>query len=359
MLTNLIAQDGDHFDYVTPLNEPQTAGGVGSYQEGNHISTDQQARICNDLRIALNQAGLTNVGVAESEDTSESDELISLDGYNSYGYTPPPLTNVGLVAVHTYGNTDPTDVYNLSVEMQTPLWMTEYGNTDTSGRILSRRIHDDMTQLRPNAWICWQLVKDDSHSSYGLMYNPLVAPTNPSFTTSSTIHESFYVVGQFSEFVSPGSIILSLGDDYTVAAYNPTNQNLVLVTINDTTAAFTEGFNLTAFTNLPPQAAASRTSFTENMNPLPNVAVNNGILVNTYPADSVTTLVLTNVSAPPLAVQNLGGGRMQLTWGFGILQVSANVGGPYQSVANATSPYIFTPSGTQQYFIANPYQRGL
>jgi len=54
----------------------------------------------------------------------------------------------------------------------------------------------NMTQLRPNAWICWQFVKNDSHTSWGLLYNPLVATTNALYTTTtnSVIHESFFEI---------------------------------------------------------------------------------------------------------------------------------------------------------------------
>jgi hypothetical protein len=48
----------------------------------------------------------------------------------------------------------------------------------------------------------------------------------------------------------------------------------------------------------------------------------------------------------------LPGPKLELIWDGGSIQSSTNLNGPWTTVTNATSPYIVTPTGTQEYFRA-------
>ena len=98
---------------------------------------------------------------------------------------------------------------------------------------------------------------------------PWTAAAPPTFT----FNEKFYVMGQFSEYVRPGFQIINVNDNYSFAAYNPTNQTLVIVALNDTRANLAMNYDLSRFAGLPATGAAVRTSPTENLASQPAVTV--------------------------------------------------------------------------------------
>jgi O-glycosyl hydrolase len=120
-------------------------------------------------------------------------------------------------------------------------------------------------------------------------------------TPPSPSIKKFYVMGQFSEYIRPGSQIINVNDNYSLAAYNPTNQTLVIVAINDTTNILSLNYNLAGFASLPTRVAAVQTSPSENLSPLASLSITNKSFSATLITQSVTTFVLTNV-APPATV---------------------------------------------------------
>ena len=312
VVSNLSVVDGVHFDTVTPMNEPNEGWwDYGGSQEGCNMSTVQQVRVVNYLRAALNALG-QSAGVAACEDSYEQDTLNAL---NAYGAST--LSNVSRIVTHTYSANAASGLRNLAASLHKPLWVSEYGDCDASGMTQARRIHDDIALMGARAWIYWQVV--DSGTCWGLLANPEVAGTNSGYTTSYTIHESFYVMGQFSQFIRPGCQILNVGDANSLAAYNPTNSTLVIVTVNDSTNSFNVTYDLSAFGQLPSQVSLARTSASEHIAPLASLPLNNSQFVSSILAESVTTHVLTNV-----AVQT-------------ILAAAA----PYESLIRADAPVCY------------------
>jgi O-glycosyl hydrolase len=299
VVSNLTVVDGVHFDIVTPMNEPNEDWWVyGGSQEGCYMSTAQQVRMVNDLRAELDALG-QSAGVAACEDSYEEDTLNSLNAYGA-----PALSNVSRIVTHTYSANAPDGLRNLAASLHKPLWVSEYGHCDATGMNQARRIHDDIAMMGARAWVYWQVV--DGDTCWGPLYNPEVASTNSDFTTNYTIQETFYVIGQFSEFIRPGCQILSVGDANSLAAYNPTNSTLVIVTVNDTTNTFNITYDLSAFSGLPAQVSLSRTSGSENMAALAPLPVNNHRFTSAILAQSVTTHILTNVApAPALPYEGL------------------------------------------------------
>jgi hypothetical protein len=299
VVSNLSVVDGVHFDTVTPMNEPNENWWVyGGSQEGCHMSTSQQVRVVNDLRAELDARG-QSAGVAACEDCYEQDTLNSLNAYGAAA-----LSNVSRIVTHTYSANAAAGLRSLAASLNKPLWVSEYGTCDATGMTQARRIHDDIALMGARAWIYWQVV--DSGSCWGLLANPEVARTNSSYTTNYTVHESFYVVGQFSQFIRPGCQILSVGDANSLTAYNPTNSTLVIVAVNDSTNSFNVTYDLSAFARLPGQAARYRTSSSESQALLPALSLANSQLVAPVLPESVTTYVLTNVApAPPTPYEGL------------------------------------------------------
>ena len=288
VVSNLPVLDGVHFDLVTPMNEPMGSWWtLGGRQEGCHMSADQQARMVNDLRVTLNSQNLA-AGIDASEDNDEQSAINSINAYGS------AQTNVALVTSHTYGANNPTGFRDLAARLRQPAWVSEYGDGDGTGITMARRIHDDITGAWVRAWVYWQVV--DNAGGWGLLYNPLDGSGN----TAITFNKKFYVMGQFSEYIRPGSRILGVDDSNSLAAYNPTNRTLVIVAVNDSTNTLTVSYNLTGFTNLPAQTSGVRTSPTENLSAISALPITNKIFTATLIPQSVTTFILNNVTPAPL-----------------------------------------------------------
>jgi hypothetical protein len=255
------------------------------------MSTAQQVRMVNDLRAELDALG-QSAGVAAGEDYYEEHTLDDLAAYSATA-----LSNITCIDTHTYSADAPDELRDLAASLHKPLWVSEYGDCDATGLNQARRIHDDLTMMGARAWVYWQVV--DSDTCWGPLYNPELAGTNSGYTTNYTIQETFYVLGQFSQFIRPGCQILSVGDTNSLAAYNPTNSTLVIVALNDSTNSFNVTYDLSAFGGLPSQVSLTRTSGSENMAPLAPLPVNNHQFISSLPAQSVTTHVLTNVALAP------------------------------------------------------------
>jgi O-glycosyl hydrolase len=292
VVSNLTILDGVTFEVATPMNEPTGSWWVyGGRQEGCHMDATQQNRVVNDLRSALTAAKLTT-GIDASEDTDEADTVNSVSSYDAAG-----KTNVTLVASHTYGANDPSGLESLAATLNLPAWISEYSDSDGTGIPMARRIHDDITQTAVRAWTCWQVV--DNVGGWGLLYNPEDDTGNTNFT----YNEKFYVMWQFSHFIRPGFQIISVDDDYSLAAYDATNHNLVIVAINDSTNSLDFDYTLEAFNLAGTQVVRWRTSANENGAPLPSLTVSNQQVAAYLAPLSVTTMVISNltVAGPQLA----------------------------------------------------------
>jgi O-glycosyl hydrolase len=294
VVSNLTVRDGDHFDYVTPMNEPSLGWAyLKQTQEGCHMTADQQSRVINDLRTALN----TNAPSSGIDAPSDYDEF---ESYNDLtAYSAGTLANLALCSTHTYKANDAANLKNKAAALQKSLWVSEYGDNDGTGLTMAQRIHDDITGMGVRAWVYWQFV--DSAGGWGFLYNPLVAPTSGNYTVNYTINQKFYAMGQFSEFVRPGCKIIAVNDANTLAAYTSNNSTLTLVTVNTNSSGFNVTYDLSSFGPLAWQASVSQTAPAENMAALPPPIVANQKFTFAIPSRSVTTFVLTtNLYAPSI-----------------------------------------------------------
>ena len=270
VVSNLTVLDGDHFNYVTPMNEPNGSkwySGSPS-QEGCNMNPAQQSDMVSNLYVQL-QTIAPSVGIDAAEDVDPEQSYLDLNSYSSTS-----LSEVSLFTTHTYSFTGAGNLKTKAGSQKKTLWVSEYGDSDATGFTMARRIHDDITMMGLRAWVYWQMI--DSATGWGFLKNSLLSPTNPSYTTNYTINGKFYIMGQFSEFIQPGCNIISVNDTNTLAAYNPTNSTLVLVMINTNGSSLNVTYNLNSFGSLPWQASATRTSLNENMTnvPAPTVTAN-------------------------------------------------------------------------------------
>ena len=286
VVSNLSVLDHVTFDTVTPVNEPTSSWWVyGGRQEGCHISASQQARLVNDLATDLAPLAPV-VGIAASEDNDENSTLNSL---NAYGTTS--LANTTRFVTHTYGANNPSGLQALASAQHKPLWVSEYGDGDASGLTMARRIHDDLTQMSARAWIYWQVV--DNAGGWGLLLNGLDSSGNNTYS----INQKFYAMYQFSHFIRPGCVILGASDNWSLAAYDATNHNLVLVAVNDTSTGFNLNYDLSTFSNTGTTVSRYRTSASESAAAVPALTISNRQFVAYVAPQSVTTHVIAGVIA--------------------------------------------------------------
>jgi glucuronoarabinoxylan endo-1,4-beta-xylanase len=115
---------------------------------------------------------------------------------------------------------------------------------------------------------------------------------NPA-TDSVVVPKRLYVVGQFSRFIRPGSVMLgSTSSDATlqVTAVRPATGNVTIVLANTGKTSHTVTVNLTGITP-PASVTPHRTSASENQAPLSPINSSAGAFTITIPAKSVVTVV--------------------------------------------------------------------
>jgi len=283
VVSNLTVLDGVTFNTLTPMNEPGSDWWkYGGRQEGAHMSHDQQARLINLLRPALDRAGL-KTGLVASEDNDEQRAIDAVQSYN-----PATQKLLAHVASHTYEANNPADLRRLAIALDRPLWITEYGDGDASGLKLARRIRDDIAQTHACAWIYWQFAEPGGN--WGLVRFRGRDPNAP-----FSLNKKFYVMSQFSRFIRPGFQILDAGDTNSLAAYDPSGHQLVTVSVNDNELPLTIAYDLGAFRVPDSPVQACRTSASENMQAVDSITITDGKLNVILPPRSVTTHVITDI----------------------------------------------------------------
>jgi O-glycosyl hydrolase len=147
------------FDSVTPLNEPVTDWWkLGKSQEGCHFDRSSQSRIVGLTAKALKSLSLP-IGVSAAEENWVDDTLGSVSAY-----AKDDLEQVTLITTHTY-NGRPGQRQALSSFAATHgkrLWASEYGDGDTSGLTLAKRITLDLNEGNFSVWTLWQVADLDN-----------------------------------------------------------------------------------------------------------------------------------------------------------------------------------------------------
>jgi O-glycosyl hydrolase len=113
-------------------------------------------------------------------------------------------------------------------------------------------------------------------------------------TDSVQAPKRLYVLGQFSRFIRPGSVVLaSTSSDSTlqVTAVRPASGSVTVVLANTGRNSHTVTVNLNGLGAPPANLTPYRTSGTENQAPLAPVGVSSGVFTITVPSKTVVTLV--------------------------------------------------------------------
>ena len=283
VISHLSRSDSVTFDAITPVNEPSSTWWVlGGHQEGCHMDAVQQDRVINLLWTELKRRDLRLVIDAPEENA----EQLGVDSLKTY--TTNCLDHLGQISTHTYKADNPGGLSSLAASLHKPLRQTEYGDGDETGMELARRIHDDLTQLRPLSWCYWQ---GADYDGWGLLYNRV----RENGRTKYFITKKFCVFEQFTRFLRPGCRMIDCGDTNSVAGYDPISKTLAIVTVNDGFDDFKETFDLSDFAAAGNWAECYRTSDNESFKQLTPIPIERRQFSSVVPAGSVTTYVLKEV----------------------------------------------------------------
>ena len=161
---------------------------------------------------------------------------------------------------------------------------------------MADEINQDFNSLHNTAWCYWLPIEG---ANWGLINGDVSAGT------MGTVNPKYYVLAQYTRSIRQGMTILSSGDPNTVAAYDPVNHDLVLVTTNSGSASETVDYNLGSFYSVagPVTGWCTTANGSELYQQFSGTAISGGNMSLSFAASSVQTLEIQNVYlAVPSAV---------------------------------------------------------
>ena len=262
-----------------------------TYDSCEWTTSEISAFVANNFQPALAASGLTAKIMAPEPayysnfDASWGTPILS---------NPSARAAISIVATHGYGKTDDfSKPCNSCAQYNKPIWQTEdsnlngqYNGSIDDGMSWSTEIYKAMNGGRFSAYFYWWVMSLDGGNE-GLI--------NADATTDSfQVPKRLYVLGQFSRFIRPGSVVLaSTSSDSTlqVTAVRPTTGSVSVVLANTGRSAHTVTVNLPGLSSPPASLTPYRTSATENQTQLSPVTLSSGSFTITIPAKTVVTVV--------------------------------------------------------------------
>jgi len=271
-------KEGLHFNYISPVNEPQwdwsNKPGQAS-QEGSPWANTEIFRAISTLDASLTQKHLTSkILMPEAGDltylyggkTATSNQIQQFwgDGANSFN----KLNNVPkVIAGHSYF-TDAGDANRINIRQHVAdtaakygveYWQSEYSmladgfRDGTKGKrsqmdcalFLAKLINHDLTVGNASAWQFWNAWEPGS-AEWDTRYYLIALKPNADYTDGEfTVTKNLWALGNYSLFVRPGMQRLNTGrgdgldavgaaKDVMISAFKGGENKLVMVAINYT-----------------------------------------------------------------------------------------------------------------------------
>lgn len=307
---------GVTFQTLDPFNEPFTNyWKAGGKQEGCHFERNSQATMIKLLRAELDARGLAATQISAADETNYDRAIGTFESYDR-----ETRALVAQINAHAYATERRSELRDLAKASGKVLVMSEVdgaGGTDHDHAAivpaleLADRIIGDLQELRPARWIFWQAVEDEAgqvaaNKNWGLIHADLQGATH-----AYSLTKKYYAMAQFSKFIRQGQVLLSTGDENSVAAFDRGAGVLVVVTRNATPNDVRAHYDLSGFAQAGAAAIPHRTSATENMIELPAVPMVDGHFTAICAARSLTTFVVAGVAddRPTPAPASLRGGK--------------------------------------------------
>jgi glucuronoarabinoxylan endo-1,4-beta-xylanase len=239
-LTSFVAdlkQQGVPLVQLSAQNEPNW---VADWETCEWSETELSAFVRDELGPRLADLGLgTRVLAPETNDWS----TVAKYG-NALLNDRAAAGHVGAIATHAYGSRRPY-AYTAPAEHGVELWETEVSDPERvadsgidSALRVARMIHDHLTIAQVNAWHYWWLVPNGNN-----------AADNSALTEAGELTRRAYALGNWSRFVRPGFVRVQATAaprrGIAVTAFRDAeNRRIVVVAINENTAAQTQSFTL-------------------------------------------------------------------------------------------------------------------
>lgn len=306
-------QEGLHFDYLSPFNEPQWAWDSPG-QEGTPALNTELQRLVQQLSTELTRRGLsTELVIGEAGTIGHVAKVMDNDGRDDQArflFSPESAGCVGtlprvapIISAHSYHSVWPLDqqVENrqrlhqalVSTNPDLGYWMTEYCILQRNGEIrgggrrdlgmdtalyVARIIHHDLTLAQARSWQWWTAVTQCDYKD-GLVYlddgsngtTGRMGPRVESLKHDGNVRESklLWALGNYSRFVRPGMVRIgcnvappqSYVSGLLASAYTGTKGEIVLVLVN--LSAEAQHCEL----NLPGPVEVHTTSSTQDLQP--------------------------------------------------------------------------------------------
>lgn len=318
---------GMPFDTVAPMNEPDADWWDLDTADhpGTKLTVAQQDALILFLAEALESREL-DTGISATDANNTQNALAAFDAYSSAAKLA--LSQVNTHTYHyiypQYDYTSLPQLKNAAVEFGKNVWMSEFGtsagpfadrNTVTGALNLGAQISQDLNELRANGWVLWDGIESlranrDRYSGIGTSWGLIYADYE------DTLSETWYAVkmysgmAQYSRYLQPGMQIIATGDPNTVAGYDPSTEQLVLVVHNAATTGTSVDYDLSHFGLPSATSLVYRTSASLDAASQSNVVFDGTELADTLPAESITTYVIngvTNAGTPSLATALVSG----------------------------------------------------
>lgn len=297
---------------IDAMNEPYTNywKAYSQKQEGCHFDQgNSQTTMILELQKAMEAKGLGDVLLCGTDETSIDTQISS---YNALSNNAKAALD--RIDTHTYSGSKRSQLKELAVSEGKNLWMSEVDGGSTAGSNagemgaalwLANRITLDVNELNASAWILWQVI-DNHISSKGMNGNKDSGMPNTKggyWGVAVADHDKddiiltkkYYAFGQYSRYIRPGMTMLKSSDS-TVAAYDPENEQLVLVAVNDSGSKSDIRFDLSGFGSVGRSAQVIRTSANENWANAGNISTSGNSLNATLAANSITTFIIDGVT---------------------------------------------------------------
>ncbi|GAB7044317.1 MULTISPECIES: glycoside hydrolase [Catenuloplanes] len=314
---HLEASHGIAFDTIDPLNEPNTTywgttlgpdgQPTGGRQEGAHAGPALQATVIEALAARLATAR-TDARVSAPDETNPGTFVTDW-----YGLTPAARDAVSQLNVHTYGTGQRTAARDVAKAEQRPLWMSEvegsWGNDYTSmdsGLGMAQRIIDDLRELEPTAWVLWQPIEDadnmvaEGNLQWGSIHVPFDCTAADTLATCPIRTNTKYdTIRNFTHFIRPGDHLVKVNDTASAAAVTADGRGATVVHANPAATARDVTLDLSRFGTVAANATVTpvMTSASGKLVRGDAVPVAQRRATVTVPAESVTTFLVTGVSA--------------------------------------------------------------
>lgn len=236
---------GVELKWISAQNEPNW---TADYESCRYTPEQLATFVGGYLGPALEKAGLKTRIIAP--------EVINWGSLKPFGdailNSPTAVKYCDVIASHSYGDEPkaPNYPYKLVLDKGKELWETEYGfdqfagdESMTPGIAIAKQMHNMIVQGPISAYHTWWIIPADGVN--GTASNGLVMRGH--------IIQRGYVMGNYSRFVRPGSYRIAANHNPSsgvlVTAYrNDSMKQVIVVAINENTAAVTQKFTFNGVT---------------------------------------------------------------------------------------------------------------